>query len=96
MFASLFNNFGLEHSRRDDLVSVGYILLYLLTGTLPWEDFINKNEDKEFIILNYNVGLIKNNFRRNLKTLVYPKEFIEYIDYNQRMLFEVKPDYDYL
>ena len=29
---------GCEYSRRDDLISIGYILLYLYYDELPWED----------------------------------------------------------
>ena len=29
---------GYEYSRRDDLISIGYILLYLYYDKLPWED----------------------------------------------------------
>ena len=94
MFASFFNNYGLEHTRRDDMVSLGYILLYFLSGTLPWEDFIDKNPDSKW--LEMDVKRLKNRFWRNLRTYDYPEEFMIYMEYNQELLFEAKPDYEYL
>ena len=94
MFSSLFNHLSMEYSRRDDMVSLGYILLYLLTGTLPWETLIDKNLDDKYLHLD--VSAMKNDFRRNLQFCKdYPKSFITYIIYNQELLFQEKPDYDY-
>jgi serine/threonine protein kinase len=83
---------GKEPSRRDDLISLGYLLIFLIKKKLPW-DFDSKQKD----IRNYLKSLKIKETNDNGKLFSYlPEELIEYINYTRNLEFEEKPDYSYL
>ena len=83
---------GKEASRRDDLISLGYMLIYLLKRNLPkFPLFKDLNKEKYYSILKFKET---NDGGKLFKDL--PEELVEYIKYTTNLKFEQDPDYSYL
>jgi len=91
-YASVNTHIGIEQSRRDDLESVGYILLYFLKGALPWQGLAGKNKNEKYD----RIKEMKIQTTISEVTRGAPEEFTKYLQYCRNMQFEEKPDYNYL
>jgi casein kinase I family protein HRR25 len=92
-FASRNALSGREQSRRDDLESIGYVLIYFgKKGVLPWQGLKAKNKLERYAQIYY----IKKRISPKDLCSGLPKEFTQYIKYVKDLKFEENPDYNYL
>jgi len=91
-YASVNNHLGIEQSRRDDLESLGYVLMYFLRGSLPWQGLrANTKKQKYQKILEKKMST-----PFKLLTKGFPREFCGYLEYCRTLRFDDKPNYSYL
>ena len=93
-YLSINGNMGLELSRRDDLESFGYMLIYLSKDNLPWISTEKLKLEKSQII--QEIYKLKRFYTPEKLCTDLPVEFREYIKYVRKLEFEEKPDYNYL
>ena len=93
-YLSINGNMGLELSRRDDLESFGYMLIYLSKDNLPWISTEKLKLEKSQII--QEIYKLKRFYTPEKLCTDLPEEFREYIKYVRKLEFEEKPDYNYL
>ena len=85
---------GDVYSRRDDIISIIYVSIYLLKGTLPWCGLYVKKGDartKEELVYDKKVKTTSDELCEGLPTL-----FKKLLDYTYSLEFEEKPDYLYM
>ncbi|CDW91547.1 casein kinase i [Stylonychia lemnae] len=82
----------LEQSRRDDLESVLYVLIYLLNGQLPWQGVkaLNRHE-KQTQIMDMKMAIPESMLCHGL-----PQGFCDALLYIKGLDFEQKPNYEYI
>ncbi|XP_042411183.1 casein kinase 1-like protein 4 [Zingiber officinale] len=91
-YASCNTHLGIEQSRRDDLESLGYVLLYFLRGSLPWQGLKAATKKQKYD------KICEKKLSTPIEVLCksHPVEFASYFHYCHSLTFEQRPDYGFL
>jgi serine/threonine protein kinase len=95
-YASVNNHLGMEQSRRDDLESLAYLLLYFWGGKLPWqakEQTRSSARKNEYAPSFQDIADWKQRINASEICLGAPKELVALLQYSQALGFYEKPDY---
>ncbi|XP_786391.2 casein kinase I [Strongylocentrotus purpuratus] len=91
-YASINAHLGIEQSRRDDLESLGYVLMYFNRTSLPWQGMKAMTKKQKYEKIS----------EKKMSTPVevlckgFPAEFAMYLNYARGLRFDENPDYVYL
>ncbi|CAL1373422.1 unnamed protein product [Linum trigynum] len=85
-YVSVHAHLGRTGSRRDDLESLAYTLVFLLRGRLPWQGY--QGEDKGFLVC-------KKKMATSPETLCCfcPQPFRQFVEYVVNLKFDEEPNY---
>jgi len=91
-YASINTHLGIEQSRRDDLESLGYVLMYFNRGSLPWQGLRAATKRQKY------ERISEKKMSTPIEELCrsFPAEFATYLNYCRTLRFDEKPDYSYL
>lgn len=91
-YCSINAYLGIEQSRRDDMESLGYVLMYFNRSSLPWQGLPAATKKQKYEKIS----------EKKLSTTIeelckgFPAEFAMYLTYCRGLRFEEAPDYTYL
>ena len=90
-YASINAHLGIEQSRRDDIEGIGYVLVYLYLGRLPWQSKQDKGKPQLSKIMEKKLVTPPEILCKKM-----PVEFSYYFHYCRNLKFEDRPDYNTL
>ncbi|KAI8565544.1 hypothetical protein RHMOL_Rhmol03G0268300 [Rhododendron molle] len=88
-YASVHAHLGRTGSRRDDLESLAYTLIFLLRGKLPWQGIVGEN--KGFLVCRKKMGT-----SAEMLCCLCPPPFRQFLERVTNMKFDEEPDYSKL
>ncbi|CAL9134111.1 unnamed protein product [Musa textilis] len=88
-YASVHAHLGRTGSRRDDLESLAYTLIFLIRGRLPWQGY--QGDNKSFLVCKKKMGTSP-----ELLCCLCPPPFKQFLEIVTNMKFDEEPNYSKL
>lgn len=89
-YASIAAHKGCTQSRKDDLESIAYMLIYFFRGKLPWEGIRHEDKIEKYrLILEKKESISEEELCKQL-----PREFLVFFKYIKAMEFDEDPPYN--
>ncbi|KAI5191846.1 hypothetical protein NEMIN01_1701 [Nematocida minor] len=91
-YVSLNTHNGINQSRRDDLESLAYMLIYFMKGKLPWQSIKAVSKEARYKL----IGEIKAKTSPDELCKGLDPSFKEFLEYTRRLEYDEMPDYLYI
>ena len=93
-YASIHCHEGIEQSRRDDLESLMYVLIFLFKGRLPWQGLKHRAKDQKHCTSKDQILRKKRKITAEELCDGMHSNFAEALNYVRNLSFEQKPNYN--
>ena len=92
LFLSINAFKGIVQTRKDDLESLGLVIIYLYNGSLPWSEIRSSNIHQSYDKVETIRKIVSNDYIcRGM-----PQEMNIYMNYINNLKYDERPDYEYL
>ena len=91
-YCSINSQMGIEQGRKDDIESLGYAIIYMLRGYLPWQKIsIEIKEERSKLVLKKKMDTTVKELCKGL-----PIQILEFMRYCRNLKYDEEPSYCYL
>ena len=91
-YTSINSHLGIEFSRRDDLESLFYVLVYLVDGRLPWQKVYGRSKLEKYEEILH----LKNTTHPFIICRSFSREIGRCLEYVKNLQYEEEPNYTFL
>jgi len=90
-YVSIATHKGMQQARRDDMESLGHVLIFLAKGSVPWQAVRSNNKNEKY----EKIMAMKIATPPTVLCARLPNAFHKFLSYSRNLKFEEEPNYEY-